>query len=551
MCMKHYLSVIILAICLISCNSHSKHWDTLSQVESYIEERPDSALVVLEQINTSELSCKEEKAKHALLYSMALDKNFVDKTDFEVLQPAIDYYEDNGSATDKLRTYYYQGRIFQNKGNDALAMESFVNAIEEGENSNDILTTARTYFAQSKIYYSLYEWDSFIESNKSAANLFQEAGVLNSYANCLIRIINGYTLKEDPENALLYIEECKRFLNTISSSRLGDFYSSYLTYLIKYGEEQEIIKIISDYMNAVPASKIDWLTIANSYIKIKRYDDALETVSQCSNDIEITAGLKYQAIISDIYQHLGRYKESLEAYKKYMVASDSADYAVMRQDTKFVEERHQLELQTLTERESKKRVLLFATICITLLLGIILWVRTRLKVNRMEKAIAEQEMERYRAMYEQMEEERDNLANLLAQNDELEPEVKTAVGKRLELLNKFFTAYITNNIEIDRKANKEMEELLANKDTFMVSTKLAFAGSHPKFIKYLEERGLTEWEINYCCLYALGLKGKEVGTYIRMRSHYNNSSEVREKLGINEHETNLGIYIRKLLKSFE
>lgn len=551
MCMKHYLSVIILAICLISCNSHSKHWDTLSQVESYIEERPDSALVVLEQINTSELSCKEEKAKHALLYSMALDKNFVDKTDFEVLQPAIDYYEDNGSATDKLRTYYYQGRIFQNKGNDALAMESFVNAIEEGENSNDILTTARTYFAQSKIYYSLYEWDSFIESNKSAANLFQEAGVLNSYANCLIRIINGYTLKEDPENALLYIEECKRFLNTISSSRLGDFYSSYLTYLIKYGEEQEIIKIISDYMNAVPASKIDWLTIANSYIKIKRYDDALETVSQCSNDIEITAGLKYQAIISDIYQHLGRYKESLEAYKKYMVASDSADYAVMRQDTKFVEERHQLELQTLTERESKKRVLLFATICITLLLGIILWIRTRLKVNRMEKAIAEQEMERYRAMYEQMEEERDNLANLLAQNDELEPDVKTAVGKRLELLNKFFTAYITNNIEIDRKANKEMEELLANKDTFMVSTKLAFAGSHPKFIKYLEERGLTEWEINYCCLYALGLKGKEVGTYIRMRSHYNNSSEVREKLGINEHETNLGIYIRKLLKSFE
>ena len=551
MCMKHYISVIILAICLISCNSHSKHWDTLSQVESYIEERPDSALVVLEQINTSELSCKEEKAKHALLYSMALDKNFVDKTDFEVLQPAIDYYEDNGSATDKLRTYYYQGRIFQNKGNDALAMESFVNAIEEGENSNDILTTARTYFAQSKIYYSLYEWDSFIESNKSAANLFQEAGVLNSYANCLIRIINGYTLKEDPKNALLYIEECKRFLNTISSSRLGDFYSSYLTYLIKYGEEQEIIKIISDYMNAVPASKIDWLTIANSYIKIKRYDDALETVSQCSNDIEITAGLKYQAIISDIYQHLGRYKESLEAYKKYMAASDSADYAVMRQDTKFVEERHQLELQTLTERESKKRVLLFATICITLLLGIILWIRTRLKVNRMEKAIAEQEMERYRAMYEQMEEERDNLANQLAQNDELEPDVKTAVGKRLELLNKFFTAYITNNIEIDRKANKEMEELLANKDTFMVSTKLAFAGSHPKFIKYLEERGLTEWEINYCCLYALGLKGKEVGTYIRMRSHYNNSSEVREKLGINEHETNLGIYIRKLLKSFE
>ena len=127
--MKYYISIIILAIFLFSCNGHSKHWETLSQVESYIEEKPDSALVTLEQIDLSELSGKEEKAKHALLYSMALDKNFVDKTDFEVLQPAIDYYEDNGSATDKLRTYYYQGRIYQNAGNDALAMESFVKAL--------------------------------------------------------------------------------------------------------------------------------------------------------------------------------------------------------------------------------------------------------------------------------------------------------------------------------------------------------------------------------------------------------------------------------------
>lgn len=97
----------------------------------------------------------------------------------------------------------------------------------------------------------------------------------------------------------------------------------------------------------------------------------------------------------------------------------------------------------------------------------------------------------------------------------------------------------------------ELEELLANKDAFMISTRLAFSGSHPNFIKYLEERNLTEWEINYCCLYALGLKGKEVGSYIKMRSHYNNSIEIRKKLEINEHETNLGIYIRKLLKSLE
>ena len=109
--MKQYIITIILALCLGSCGQHSKHWETLAQIESYIEERPDSALKVLQGMDKDELSGMEEKAKHALLLSMAMDKNYIDGTDFDVLQPAIDFYEDNGSATDKLRTYFYQGRI--------------------------------------------------------------------------------------------------------------------------------------------------------------------------------------------------------------------------------------------------------------------------------------------------------------------------------------------------------------------------------------------------------------------------------------------------------
>lgn len=549
--MKNYWLTLSFIICLASCNSHSPHWEAISQVESYIEERPDSALVVLEQIVPSVLSGKEEKAKYSLLYSMALDKNFVDKADFEILQPAIDYYEENGSATDKLRTFYYQGRIYQNMGNDPLAMKSFVNAISKGGTSNDLQTLAKVYYAQSKIYYSLYEWDNAMECIQKAATLYKDSGLYHYYTDCLILIINGYTIKEDYDSASSYIEQCKQISEKMSVGSLSQFYSVYLTYLIRCGSEYEINYIINEYINSIPYSHIDWLTLTNAYITIGEYNEALQSISQYKNDNHIDSILKYRALISIVYEKLGRYEESLRAYKDYMVASDSLDYAIIRQDTKFVEERHNLELQTLRERESKTQVLLWAAMFIILLLVIIVFIRYRLKVNRMEKALAEQASEKYRLLYLQIEEERDNLNDLLAQSTELAPDIKTAVGKRLELLNKFFTAFITNNSDIDRTASKEMEELLANKDTFMTSTKLAFAGSHPKFIKYLEERGLTDWEISYCCLYALGLKGKEVGSYIKMRSHYNNSSTVREKLGINEHDTNLGIYIRKLLKSFE
>ena len=47
------------------------------QVESFIEERPDSALTVLQGMDKEALSGKEEEAKHALLLSMALDKNVI------------------------------------------------------------------------------------------------------------------------------------------------------------------------------------------------------------------------------------------------------------------------------------------------------------------------------------------------------------------------------------------------------------------------------------------------------------------------------------------
>ena len=541
------LFTLFALLTFVSCNRHSEHWETITAMEHIIEERPDSVLNVLQAIDTDELVGDEEPAKHALLLSMALDKNYIDKTDFEVLQPAIDYYEDNGSATDRLRTNFYQGRIFQNQANNALAMECFVNALSEGGNSEDLKTKARVHYAQAMIYYSLYDWNNFIENIQYAAALFQESGLHNQYIDCLILIVNGYTLKGDTENALLYIDECNRQTKTMSLNALCTFYSSYMTYLTKYGTEQEIHKVINNYQNTIPASHIDWLTISNAYMKIGRYNDALQSILQYDNSLS-NQGIKHQILLSEIYEHLGRYEESLNAYKEYMVVSDSTTWAIMQQDTKFVEERHNLELQTLKEKESKMRVLLCSALFIAILLAIIVFIRYRLKVNRMEKAIAEQETEKYRLLYLQMEEERDNLTNLLAESDELAPDIKTAVGKRLELLNKFFTAFITNNSDIDRTASKEMKELLANKDTFMVSTKLAFAGSHPKFIKYLEEHNLSEQEIEICCLYAIGLKGKDIKAYTNQSRHYHQSADIRHKLGLTESDTNLSIFLRDMLE---
>ena len=549
MCMKNYWLTLSFIICLASCNSHSPHWEAISQVESYIEERPDSALVVLEQIVPSELSSKEEKAKHALLYSMALDKNFVDKTDFEVLQPAIEYYEENGSATDKLRTFYYQGRIYHNRGNEADAMESYVKAINIGENSADILTKARLYVAQGNIYNSLLRWDNAINANLHAAEYFFHMDKIDSYVNCNLKACNGYIHNDDYDKAQRILDKCSNYIVEVSNEKLSLYYAAQLTLQIKTGDSRNILTTIDEYFVSVPDSNRNHLTIANAYIAIGENNKALDILEGRDYSSNISKEMKYYATLVAIYENLHNYQLAHEANKKFYELHDAYVNSIFEQDTQFVEQEYALKLLHKQEKENKYRIIIISTIMISILTMIVIYIRGRLKYRTIQKAHAEQEAERYRLLYQQMEEERDNLSELLSKNENLDDSIKNVIIKRLELLNKFFTLYITNNTNIGRKVDKELDELLNNKESFMISTRLAFAGSHPNFIKYLEGHNLSQREIEYCCLYALGLNGKEVGSYIKMRSHFNMSSCIRKKLGLVESDTNLSIYIKKLLST--
>ena len=548
--MKRLLTILLLGLCLVSCNRHSEHWATITAMESIIEERPDSVLNVLQAIDTDELVGDEEPAKHALLLSMALDKNYIDRTDFEVLQPAIDYYEDNGTATDKLRTYYYQGRIYQNAGNDALAMECFVNAISKGGKSKDLQTMAKIYYNQSKIYNSLYEWDNSIEYLKKAATLYKDSGLYHYYIDCLILIINGYTLKEDYKSAISYIDQCEQISETMNEGALSQFYSVYLTYLIKCGSDYEINHLINEYINTIPNSDIDWLTLCNAYYKIGKYDDALQATERYRSSANTRDELKYMALISMIYEKTDRYEESLRAYKEYMVVSDSTNYAIMRQDTKFVEERHALEMAKAKETEAKNKRTIAVLACVVALIGsllVIMIIRRRLQVSHAKNRELEVEKQRYEQLYADAIAERDALTKMV-EDSSVREETKAVIKARLDVLNKVIISQITGTTSANKKAYEELELLLADKETFIESTRLTIEGNNPEFITALKRRGLTDEEINICCLYAIGLKGKDIKAYMRQPRHYNQSADIRHKLGLTESDTNLSIFIRDMLE---
>ena len=126
-------------------------------------------------------------------------------------------------------------------------------------------------------------------------------------------------------------------------------------------------------------------------------------------------------------------------------------------------------------------------------------------------------------------------------------EAMKLIRQRLEVLDKVLASRISSDDKTYRISEEEIENLISDREEFLISTKVLFKERYPRFISVLESKGLTDWETGYCCLYTLGLKGKDVGEFIQKKRHYIISSEIRRKLGLGEHDTNIGIWLRDLM----
>lgn len=99
-----------LSLMLLSCKDGGSY-ALLKDVESYIQTRPDSALATLRTIDEGSLFTRKEKALYSLLHTMALDKNYIDPKNESLIMPAVDYYRKHGSPDEKLKAFFYLGRI--------------------------------------------------------------------------------------------------------------------------------------------------------------------------------------------------------------------------------------------------------------------------------------------------------------------------------------------------------------------------------------------------------------------------------------------------------
>lgn len=602
--------VLVSAIMLTACERHTPAWKQMDIAESLMNIKPDSALAVLDGIPASDVKGKETLARYALLKSMALDKNCIDTTTFDILQPAIDYYIEYGSPDEQLRTYYYQGRVYQNQGDNDLAMQSFMRGKEFCQEASDTLAMANLMVAQATILYSTYKIDDYIKNNLDAAKLYKAINRPDYEISCLANILDGSILNNDRTLADSIMSIAQERVK--QNSELGMVIAPYaLSYALKFGNKEDIVDILHYYEHMQNLSDETKLDIVEAYCKIGDSSNANRFMDSIDSTSKVRTSLKYLAIQSDILELQGDIAGALTAYRQFSTTIDSIHMNIFSRDLLFAQERHEMEKVNLMEKQRVDKII-WLSLCIVFVLLIIigyvyyryrlgkakslldtqekqrlqleqenlkrenenLELRSRqveLERHNLQQANEKLELERHNAVLEkqaaqlecerqslaaenlrlkivQLENESESLKEVLEKQKDLAKPIEDAIKIRIEMLNGLLASRITDNDSYAEPYGTWKDQIIQDKDEFMNTTRLAFKASHPKFIEYLEQHGLSESEINYVCLYAIGLRGKEVGEYMQLKRHYHISSDVRKKLDIDEHQTNIGIYIRKLMK---
>lgn len=531
--------VLFIAAAAVSCSDRT----TLMQLESvasYVGEEPARALSELDSLHQSGISGREANAKYALLYSMALDKNYIDSVDDSLINIAVAWYRHHGNADEKLKAYYYQGRIYQNAGDNESAMESFVKAEHCVGKAEDLVATGLLYTALNDIYTEIFDIESARIYNKKAMDCYLVAGDMDKYAGRLLYASDLYYAEGFYDKADAYLDSVKMVWNSIGENRKINYYSSSMQLKADKGDFTGLQEDLNEYVN-FDNEKIFWHDAVYNYVLLGQYAEAADALAQYrkynSNYRDDPA---YYLVSSYLYKSSENFKAALENFEIYSDLSDSLSLVIAEQDTGFIKERYEKELQIERAKNTRNIIITVSAIFLLLICKISYDLRQKLKTRNNEIRI-------FRENYSNLEKEKAALAKVISDNPPVDSQSMQVLNDRLSLLNKFFAAEITSDSDIDRKACNELSRLVADRDHFMYTTRMTFAAAHPNFVRYLESKGLSEWQIEYCCLYTIGLKGKDIGNYIKKKRHYIDSSEIREKLGLGEHDTNLGIYLRTLL----
>lgn len=317
--MKHSLNKQILALSIILpliCSCASRQiMKEMSNMESIIDEKPDSVMVALTSIDTCRLGNKL-MAKYHLLLAMALDKNHIDTADIKVISPAVKYYGQHGSKEDKMKTYFYLGRIQFNAKEYSDAMVSQLKAKSYADEIGDTYWKAMLASALGYTFNFNMCVSGEVYWMKDALELWKEYGDSTHISIAMLNLARAYHNNHEFErsDSLYMIQKelgNKRALLYLAGNEMQRNNPDPKIAVNLYNEA---------ILFSVPFSIQDYYRYAYALELIGEHNSSQSLLSQLDSypqDLK-TDYLKYK-----IAEHQSSYKEASEYLSSYTTRADS------------------------------------------------------------------------------------------------------------------------------------------------------------------------------------------------------------------------------------
>ena len=209
--------LLILLSCLM-CSCQLFHIsEILDTAERQIGECPDSALTTMRSIRRYAVLLPPVRARYGVLYSAALDKNYIDIASDSLIRYSADFYDLYGTPEQRMTAYYYLGRTQENAGDILPATLSFLDAAQYTDRVDDNYLKGLLYSRLGDIYSKQHNSKKAYEYSERSYNYYKVADMPRHQAyqlyrmGCLNNYLKNINLAEKTFDPSQRVSHCQRF----------------------------------------------------------------------------------------------------------------------------------------------------------------------------------------------------------------------------------------------------------------------------------------------------------------------------------------------------
>ena len=535
-----YRTLCIITTLWIICScGDSEVSRSLNDIESYILERPDSALVALRAIDKEQIGASKERAKYSLLYAMTLDKNYIDTTDVSIIQPAIDYYERTDDVESRMKANYYLGCIYLNGGDTKNAIFAYTKALDLAGSSEDARFKALIHGSLSLVFSNDYLSETALKHHLEAIKNATEASDAR-----LLWILQG--------------KLGKRYAMNRERARADSVYNAYMSMPVLdsviYARNLLNYSYILVQRNPVEAERSIELfnlakryggkpTIDNYYSyayalekvgKTKEADRILTIIDKRNKGNKLAESTwKYK-----IYKHRKDYKKSLKYYEETLRKQDSIIIINLRhslyktQGEYFIEKTDKIESEKKIVELRRNQLILLFSVAIFILLIVLMTLRNR-------------SLSRIKEISLLLKESGDRLKNITTELSEKDSQIDVLshnfliiYKSKYQNLNRLCASYLapSGKAAKDRiydEVKDVMEDFARDKSSPSLSERMVNKELNGIMDTIRQECGtLSEAEFRLISLFIMGFEAKTISllTNYTVKSVYGKKDRIKKRI---------------------